>query len=101
MGADDDYILGLNTENCPAFAKAINDNYQAFENNAKTTFSKLITNLEKYFDSSKPDIKTVLSYCEYIKWADLHNVPLTFDFTSDDVKDCDDLNTAYVNFYIE
>lgn len=85
MGADDDYILGLSTDNCPAFGKAINDNYGNFEKNAQTTFSKFLPILANYLKQQTIDIKTALSFCQYIKWADLHNVPLTFDFTPEDV----------------
>lgn len=33
MGAEDDYILNLGADNCPAFKKAVTDNNAAFEAN--------------------------------------------------------------------
>jgi hypothetical protein len=49
MGGEDDYILNTNTDNCPAFNKAITDNWSTFENNVQTTFKDFIPKLAQYF----------------------------------------------------
>jgi hypothetical protein len=36
MGAEDDLILNLGEDNCPAFKKAISDNYKTFTTNVQT-----------------------------------------------------------------
>lgn len=93
MGADDDFILNLNSDNCPAFKKAVDTNWPAFENSVLTNNKDFLTRLAGFFGQTNADLKTSLSYCQYLKWADLHNVALSFAFTDDDVSKCDGLNT--------
>jgi len=65
MGADSDYLLNLNTDNCPAFGKAINDNWSTFEKSIQTKFSKFLTTLNGYLGKTA-DVKTALDFCAYI-----------------------------------
>lgn len=96
MGAEDDFILNLNTDNCPAFNKAITDNYQTYEGYVQTTFKDFLPKLAGYFGAQTADSKTALSYCSYIKWAYLHNVDLQFAYTNDDITNCDAISTLLV-----
>ncbi|CDW80158.1 histidine acid phosphatase family protein [Stylonychia lemnae] len=100
MGADDDFILNLSVDNCPAYKKSINDNWAAFENSIQTNNKDFIGRLAQFAGQTTLDLKTALDFCQYIKWADLHNVVLSFDFTSDDVSKCDGLNTQQNNFFV-
>lgn len=47
------------------------------------------------------DVPTALSFCEYLKWADLHGVALSIDVTADDITKCDAIKTALYQFYID
>ena len=49
MGAEDDYILGLNEVNCPTFKSAVDKKWPAFEQTTKETFKDFYSNLQAYF----------------------------------------------------
>lgn len=101
MGAEDDYMLALNADNCPTFGKAISDNYKTLEDNVQNTFKTFLTRLTGFFGVQSADTKTAISYCQYLKWADLHNVALSFDFTVDDISQCDAIVTLQNQFYAD
>lgn len=45
MGVEDDFILNLGEDNCPAFKKAITDNYNDFTNKVQTTYKDFLNRL--------------------------------------------------------
>jgi len=49
MGADDDFILNLNSDNCQAFKKAVDTNWPAFENSVLANNKDFLTRLAGFF----------------------------------------------------
>lgn len=92
-------ILNLNEQNCPAFNKAITDNYNTFTTNVQTTYKDFLTRLNT-LSGLTLDVPGALNFCAYLKWADLHNVALSFDYTDDDITQCDGIKTLLFNFYV-
>jgi hypothetical protein len=39
-----------------------------------------------------------MAMCDYLEWADLHNVPLTINYSSNDLKQCGELESAYLQY---
>jgi hypothetical protein len=63
MGADDDFILNLNSDNCPAYKKAVDTNWASFENSVQSNNKDFLTTLAGYYGQPTIDVKTALSFC--------------------------------------
>jgi len=72
-----------------------------FEQNAQTQFKDFLPILAKYLGNTTIDIPTALAFCRYLKWADLHNIELQFNFSASDISQCDALNTIYFQLFID
>jgi hypothetical protein len=99
MGAEDDLILNLGEDNCPAFKKAVSTHWNSFTNDFTTSFKDFMTRLNT-LSGLTLDTNGCLSFCEYLKWADLHNVALSIDVTADDQTKCDAMKTKLYDFYV-
>jgi hypothetical protein len=62
----------------------VTNNYQTFTNNVQTTYKDFLTRLNT-LSGLTLDVPGAMNFCEYLKWADLHNIVLTFTFTDDDI----------------
>lgn len=100
MGGEDDFILNLGEDNCPAFKKAISDNYNDFANKVQTNNKDFLTRLNT-LSGLTLDVPNALSFCEYLQWADMHNVALSIETNQDDIKKCTEIKNSLYQYYID
>lgn len=104
IGHDDDLMLRLNSQNCPKFSKGLQEHEQHVDELTKEYQKSFYPRLAEMMGQASVTRSEAVDLCEYINWADLHEVELTISATQDDFKNCAGLLTAvdeYVNFVDE
>lgn len=100
FGHNDDLLLRLNEKNCPAFGNALveyDSVLQQYIQPFKTTF---FPHLAKMFGYRGVDFQQAVQMCQYLEWADLHNVDLDITYSSDDLSQCSALESAYYKYVV-
>jgi hypothetical protein len=77
VGHDDDLMLRLNAENCPKFGKALVENEHYIHDLTKDYEKNFYPKLAKLIDRENVTRAEAIDLCEYIQWADLHEVALS------------------------
>lgn len=61
-----------------------------------------ITKLEGWFGQANvQNSEQVMSACDYLKWADLHDIALTFNYLSSDIDQCNAIINSYYSFVLD
>ena len=85
VGADHDFLLNINKDNCPAFGKELKQQYASVEGQNSETLLRI----SQLFGEEKTfDLPDGYEACKYLLWADLHSIELTLDYTEKDIDDC-------------
>ena len=101
MGAEDDYILGLNETNCVNFKTQADAKWPAFAQQTTDSNKDFFSRLQSAFGLETIDINSARDVCKYIMWADLHDVQLSVQITNDDLQSCDSLLASITKFYTD
>jgi len=99
VGHDDDLLLRLNGENCPKFGQALEDNKEHLDKLTKKFEKHFFPRLAHLIGKENITREEALDLCEYVHWADLHEVELNVTLTREDVHHCHGLLIA-VDKYI-
>jgi hypothetical protein len=94
VGHDDDLMLRLNGENCPKFGQALKDNEELLNNLTKRFENKFYPRLAQLINKQNITREEAINLCEYVHWADLHEVELNVTLTREDVHHCHGLISA-------
>eukprot|EP00350_Pseudokeronopsis_sp_OXSARD2_P000638 CAMPEP_0170541408 /NCGR_PEP_ID=MMETSP0211-20121228/1145_1 /TAXON_ID=311385 /ORGANISM="Pseudokeronopsis sp., Strain OXSARD2" /LENGTH=266 /DNA_ID=CAMNT_0010844119 /DNA_START=542 /DNA_END=1342 /DNA_ORIENTATION=- len=97
---EDDFMLRLNQENCPLFKATLEAQYQTLETELKS-FENFFLRLEDMFEVASVDAKEATKMCQYLQWADLHNVALTLDAKASDLSECNRLDEVLLAFVVD
>jgi len=95
----DDLMLKLTANNCPAFGQALKDNYPTLKDMIKGFETDLFPRLEHMFGYCGIGLAEAVEMCQYLQWADLHNVELQFTYTQDDLDECQGLDVAMIEYF--
>jgi hypothetical protein len=96
--------MRLNEKNCPVFKQGLVDNYDTLKNLTKDFEQNFFPRLAHIFGYCGIGLAEAVEMCQYLQWADLHNIKLTVPYTQDDLDQCSGLDVAmfeYFNFVDE
>lgn len=74
----------LTSKNCPAFGAAIYKAIPDWEKTITDLTDVLYPSLQAYLGKSI-DLATASTFCNYLIWADLNNIKLTFNYKPTDI----------------
>jgi hypothetical protein len=61
-------------------------------------FDHFFSRLSTLFEVADVNYLEATEMCQYLQWADLHNVELTINFTQNDLHECSHLDTVLIKY---
>jgi len=80
VGVDDDLMLRLTPDNCPAFKDGLSEYNSVLQTYIHTYKTSFFPRLASLFGYTAVTLTDALEMCQYLEWADLHNVELDINF---------------------
>lgn len=100
VGADADYLLNLNPQNCPLFNASLKEQAET-DGLSYDKYATFLVRLSQLFDEHTFDLPAGYSACQYLLWADLHSIDLTVDYTEEDLTTCNQIMSDAAKVYVD